>query len=271
MRQLIAQVFQRQISLRQAVLAVWHFISPSRMLSGDDFNWSNYHKHYKEELNSISRSSTLLLDAAEIKFSRDSLIVKCEPQMLPTHHALYETILRIAPASVTEVGAGGGDHLHNVTVLFKSVGLPTILVSGIDRSPQQLELLRSRHPLLTASLEVTDASSAHAKIPVADVVYSHAVLMHISEKNNRFQIALRNMISAAGVAVVMQENWTQHDFLSAAFEEIKRSSKPGWRVYRSESSMFKGVKTMVLAAPGLPFQVVEDYSEFLEGSQIRSH
>lgn len=241
------------------------------MASGDDFNWSSYHKHYKEELNSISRSATLLLDAAEIKFSEGSFKVKCQPQMLPTHHTLYETILRVSPASVTEVGAGGGDHLHNLSVAFKALGLPAISVSGVDRSPQQLALLRARHPLLIALLEVTDASSSDVNLPAADVVYSHAVLMHISEKNNRFQIALRNMISAANVAVVMQENWSQHDFLSAALEEIKRSGKPGWKVYRSESSMFKNVYAMVLAGPGLPLQAVEDYSGFLEGSPIRPH
>lgn len=241
------------------------------MASGDDFNWSNYHKHYKEELNSISRSATLLLDSAEIRFSEGSLTVKCEPQMLPTHHALYETILRIAPGSAKEVGAGGGDHLHNLSVLTETLGLPKITLSGIDRSPQQLELLRSRHPLLIASLEVTDASVADAKLPASDVVYSHAVLMHISEKGNRFQIALRNMIAAAGVAVVMQENWAQHDFLAAALKEIERSGKPGWRVYRSESSMFKSVNTMVLAAPGFPLQAVGDYSEFLDGSPVRPH
>jgi trans-aconitate methyltransferase len=73
------------------------------------------------------------------------------------------------------LGCGGGNHLANISLL-----MPGNALHGIDISPQQLSLLRKRHPGLTASRTACDAKQPlPADFPQADVVYTPAVLMLI--------------------------------------------------------------------------------------------
>lgn len=271
MKALIQQVLKRQISIRQAVLAVLHFVSPSRLKSGDDFNWDRYHLHYKEELKSISRDAKLVLDPSDVRWNGSKLVVDSKPPIMATHHTLYEAIAHLGPKSILEIGAGGGDHLANLEMLFVRQGAPLDRLTGIDRSNDQLLLAKNRHPELLATLVVADISDPSTKVPSADVVYSHAVLMHISEKKGRFQQAINRMVSLAKVGVVLQENWTQHDFLSAAIDAIQFSEKTNWRVFYHESSRFPGVRALVIAAHELGMPLLGSYEELLQGETLRPH
>jgi len=271
LKSLIQQLVKRQISLRQALLALLHFFSPSRMRSGDDFNWKKYHLHYKEELKSISREATLILDPSDVDWVGGALRVRCQPQMMATHHALYESVSQLSPRSILEVGSGGGDHLVNLEMLLAKNRFSLQSLTGVDRSQEQIRLATSRHPELGANFLVGDVSDDQVQLPRADVVYSHAVLMHISERDGRFQRSLNRMVKSSSVGVVLQENWTQHEFLKAAKEAIRASGKLEWRVFSHESSLFPGIRTLVVAGPKTALPPVENYEVFLQGAKLRTH
>ena len=264
---LIKQLASRQISFRQALLAVSHFFSPRRMLSGDDFNWSSYHLHYREEISSISRVNSLVLEIDDFSLRDGKLSLVKQNSILPSHHALYESIAILQASSLLEVGCGGGDHLTNLSTIF-----PTKQVLGIDLSKEQIEFAVERHPSLSGKLSVIDISrGAPPQFLQSDLVYSHAVLMHISEKGGRFERALENMFSRANNAVVLMENWQQHDFFGAVNKVCASSEK--WskaEIHFHESSAHPEARAMIVAfecaAPK-----AESYDEFLQGRPLRTH
>lgn len=264
---LLRQLLSSEIGLRQALLAVSHFLSPRRMLSGDDFNWSKYHLHYRQEISSISRANNLILDHKNFSLVRGKLNLLEPNSILPSHHALYESIALLEATSVLEVGCGGGDHLKNLSTIF-----PRKTVRGIDLSREQIAFALERHPALDGSLSVLDISrDAPPQALQSDLVFSHAVLMHISEKGGRFERALENMFSRANSAVVMVENWQQHDFLSAV-RKICASSKK-WsnaQVYFHESSAFLGARAMIVAFE-CSASPAESYELFLQGGKLKAH
>jgi trans-aconitate methyltransferase len=187
--------------------------------------------------------------------------------LMPTHHTLYEAISQFKFSSLLEVGCGGGGHLSNLSKIF-----PTSNFKGVDVSKEQIAFAVNRHPQLKERLFLQDVSKPiNAPWLNSDVVYSHAVLMHISEKNGRFETALRQMLELAEVGVVLVENWTQHDFLATAkklTQEIE--SWKGASVGYHESSRFPGVLAMVITKePG--FMQVDFYEEFLRGAKLRTH
>lgn len=271
MSNLLKQLLGGEISLKQAVLAVIHFLSPSRRRTGDDFNWTHYHIHYEEELKTISRVATLILKSEDVELRDNKVHISAEPEVLPSHHALYESIALLGPESVLEVGCGGGDHLANLKTIFQALQQSDLRLAGVDRSEKQLEFLRGRHSHLAASLKVSDVSDESCSLEAVDVVYSHAVLMHISESKGRLVTALTNMIESANHGVVLMENWTQHDFLLASREALLRSGKESWVTYLHSSSSFPDTKALVLSPRKIEMEVLSNYSTLLGNGVLRPH
>ena len=264
---LIKQLTFGQISIRQALLAISHFLSLRRMLSGDDFNWSSYHLHYKQEILSISKRNNLVLEQGDFSINGGKLRLLKQNSILPSHHVLYESIAILKASSLLEIGCGGGDHLKNLSTIF-----PTKKVRGIDISKEQIDFALERHPALAGSVSVMDISR---DIPPqslqSDLVFSHTVLMHISEKGGRFDRALQNMFIRASNAVVLVENWQQHDFFNAVKKVCASSEK--WskaQIYFHESSAFPEARAMIIAfechAPE-----AKSYELFLQGGKLRTH
>jgi len=190
----------------------------------DDFDWSEYHNHYLHEIKLLEKQFTLKPTLDKFKFE-DGKVIKTDESALslhPNHELLYQTILALNPASALEVGCGGGDHL-NALFTFS----PSTKFTGIDRSQNQLDFLKSRHPNLVADLSVLDASGKDTEFQSFDLVYTQAVLMHISETNFRFHNALENVFRYSNKYVVLMENWTQHDFEGEVASLIK-DNKFGW-------------------------------------------
>lgn len=264
---LVKQLVSREISFRQALLAVSHFLSPRRMLSGDDFNWSRYHLHYREEISSISKVNSLVLGRGDFSLKAGRLTLLKKNSILPSHHALYESIAILQASSLLEVGCGGGDHLANLSTIF-----PAKLVRGIDLSKEQIAFAEERHPFLAGKLSVMDISRETLPQTLhSDLVYSHAVLMHISEKDGRFDRALENMFSRANNAVVLVENWQQHDFFGAVKKVCASSEK--WsnaQIYFHESSAFPESRAMIVAFDCAASKA-HSYEEFLRGENLRTH
>lgn len=265
---LTKDVFNGRITLRQAFLVIDGKLV-NRPLDDDDFNWKTYHLYYEQEMISTEKENTLHPQGGDFEYLDGHIRQvsnKVKP-LNPNHELLYEVILKLTPSSVLEVGCGGGDHLRNL-IFFN----PQLDVHGIDRSEGQLTTLRKRHPILNEVVSVADLTSDDVTLPIADIVYSQAVLMHISETNNRFQIALNNMLKAAKSQVVLKENWTQHNFLLACQEAVKQD--PAWHksyLYFVKSIKAPEVRALILSKKILPFEPLQSYDSLLQGSQLRTH
>ncbi len=266
---LFSELIMQKITLRQAYYQIQMRLFNENKHLNDDFDWTKYHHYYREELKSVGRGATLIPLKEDFEFSNGHIQQK-NNKKLPLHanaHLLYEIILSLNPASILEVGCGGGDHLRNLH-MFK----PEIDIYGLDRSEGQLLTFRDRHPDLSVELKVQDLTNAHIDLPIVDIAYSHAVLMHISESQNRFANALANMLKAASSQVVLLENWVQHDFLSATQEAIKLN--PSWAnakiyfTYRPEAS---NVRALILSKHPLPFEELKLYDSLLQGKRLEVH
>ena len=109
--------------------------------------------------------------------------------------------MALRPSSVLEAGCGGGDHLHNLSLL-----MPGTQIRGIDRSDGQLGVLRRRNPEFASRVSVVDLTLPHpTEVPQADIVFAQAVLMHI-QTGNGHRVALWNLFDLAERQVVMVEN-----------------------------------------------------------------
>ena len=96
--------------------------------------------------------------------------------------------------------------------------------------------------------------------------------MHISETNDRLAFALNNILRAATSHVVLIENWTQHNFFLAIRESIKQNLF--WNdshLYFVKSRVTPSVRALVLSKNILPFEMLYNYDELLQGAALRTH
>jgi len=267
---LVSDLLKGSITVKQFLLDLrFRFVS-KRKVQNDDFNWEIYPAYYKEELKSISKIHTLIIQDGNFIFEKGQL-VKADPQMQnlhPNHEVLYQIIASIKPMSVLEVGCGGGDHLSNINELC-----PGTKLIGLDRSQEQFQTLRDRHPFLSVETNVVDITNSGDKKLSAELVYSQAVLMHISETDGRFNKAMDFIFSSAEEIVVLIENWTQHNFL----EEINRiqAEKSLWRdsfLYSVKSKADPYASAIIVSRRPLSnFPALSTYDEILAGRKIQTH
>lgn len=222
----------------------------------DDFDWRAYSREYRTELAAIERTHATRLDPGAYRYADGAVTHVAGLPLHPNHRLIYETVLRLRPTSVFEVGCGGGDHLHNLHVLDSSIEL-----HGGDRSEEQLGLLRERSPDLPADVRLLDITLPHsARLPVVDVAYTQAVLMHIQTGNGHL-VALSNLFRLARRQVVLMENWTRHPFLA----DVRRLHANGmlpWpelhAYFRRSPELDGRPHLMVLSAQELPFEPLAD-------------
>jgi SAM-dependent methyltransferase len=171
---------------------------------------------------------------------------------------LYETLAQLKPASVFELGCGGGDHLANVALLLKDAKL-----FGVDISDDQLAFLKERHPGLKAATSRHDCTLPFpSDFPKVDVAYTQAVIMHIQTGNGHKE-ALRNLFNVATKQVVLVENWTRHSFMEDIRDLQSRGLIPWKEVhfhYR-ESEELRRPHLMIVSSVPLPqYPNLTDYS-----------
>ncbi len=175
---------------------------------GDDFDWRTYSADYGQQRQDVGRTHLLRLSPGDYAY-RDRVLTRENARLSlhPNHRLLYETLLQLDPTSVAEIGCGAGDHLSNLQLLA-----PNWNLHGLDRSPDQLRLLRRHSPELAASVGVADLTLPHSRdLPEVDVCYTQAVLMHIQTGHGHL-VALSNMFRIARRQVVLMENWERHAF-----------------------------------------------------------
>lgn len=267
---LLKNIIVGDITLKQAFLEVEGWLIKKPLL-GDDFNWNYYHSYYSEELKSMSKKYTLVLNEGDSMNS----IGKIEHKNLaafplhPNHQLLYELIYSLKVKSALEFGCGGGDHLRNLEILDHE-----LVLYGVDRSKGQIETLKNRHPNLKAVTQVGDITTKEIVLPSADLVYSHAVLMHISERGERFQTAVNNMLLSSNRFIVLVENWAQHNFLEAVVIGISNNSK--WKnakLYFAKSDNDPKLRALIISLNDelSSLEPLLNYDELILGKKLRVH
>jgi SAM-dependent methyltransferase len=232
--------------------------------AGDDFDWRAYSAHYAEELTEVEQDHTTRLSPQDYMFAEGRLTQQSSALPLhPNHRLLYETLLQLRPASVLEMGCGGGDHLYNLGVLA-----PPIRAAGVDRSPEQLALLKRRSPNLSAAVSVADIMRPLPDaLPPVDIAYTQAVIMHI-QTGDLHLTALANAFQAATKQVVLMENWQRHPFLSD-IRGLHAQGRIPWETphfyFRRAPEMGGKPHLMVVSATPLDYEPLADYDALLSG------
>jgi len=233
----------------------------------DGVNWDKYSKHYSEELKIIEKVNTLLISAPDFEVVNGKILLKNpdKPPLHPNAQLLYETILKLHPSSILEVGFGGGDHLANLKTL-----IPELEIFGVDLLESQLMLSNDRHPQNSFKLDTVDISEKGVIFPNVDVIYTQAVLMHITEKDSRFFNSMANLLNSSAKHLVFMENWTQHNF----FETVKQITLPSkkWKSYFHFLDSDEKTRLMIISRDEqLSFQPLLDYNQLLLDNSLSLH
>ena len=236
---------------------------------GDDFDWDYYTFHYRAELERGSQEHSLILKPDDYRFEDNRLTRKssCLP-LHPNHRLLYETLLQLRPASLMEIGCGGGDHLNNLALLE-----PAFQLSAIDLSEDQLALARRRHPAMQVPMRQFDVTSKTGveQLTKVEVAYTQAVIMHIRVPGNYLQ-ALVNLFHIASRKLVLMENWKNHDFMGD-MRKLSAQGKLPWpelHFYYRESEELKKPHLMIVSSEPLPqYPKLEDYGQLLGSRPLR--
>jgi SAM-dependent methyltransferase len=233
----------------------------------DEFPWNIYDLHYRAELYDRAKQYTLKLDENQYTFDGLSVVQKDKTKLSldETHRILYQTILRLEPPSILEAGCGGGDHLHNLKTLN-----PNLYLRGLDRSEKQLDLLEKRNPEFKNSVEIFDLISGILTMPPADLVFTQAVLMHITEAEDRAFKALKNILSLSISHVVLLENWVQKNFLDLALAATNDVDDwAGAQFYYTKSEYDPSLSCMIISKNQLlNFDRLHTYELLLEGREL---
>jgi 2-polyprenyl-3-methyl-5-hydroxy-6-metoxy-1,4-benzoquinol methylase len=232
----------------------------------DGVNWKKYNKHYSEELKIIEKVNTLLITAQDFEVVNSKVILKSLDK-LPLHpnaQLLYETILKLHPNSILEVGCGGGDHLANLKTL-----IPELEVYGVDLLDKQIEFCNKRHLQNDFKLSVVDISKKGVIFPNVDVIYTQAVLMHITEKDLRFYNSMENLLNSSAKHLIFVENWSQHNF----FETVKQITPVNkWKMYFNFLEGNEKTRLMIISKDEqLSFQPLLDYNQLLLDNRLSVH
>lgn len=222
---LIKALSEPKNNLSNLHLWKYHFLTfvDNRIFSrptSDSFNWDHYKEHYIGELELLSQKYTTVLKEGNYSFKNNRL-VKNTRDIFPLHpnwSLLYYVVLQLKPNSVLEVGCGGGMHLHNLKILREKLH-----VFGVDRSLDQLKFATEKFPELLESVSILDLTKHYKKLPKYDLVFSQAVLMHITSSEGAYLQALVNIFKLANKQVIFMEKWTKHPFLL----DVKKLIKTG--------------------------------------------
>jgi len=228
----------------------------------DDFDWSSYNEEeYAKQVHDLEKQYTFVLPEGKYSLVNGKIVLDKNLLPLNEHHqALYEAMYALKPASVLEIGFGCGDHLYNIKKI-----LPQVALHGLDLLQTQLQFLYKRHPELKkqADLHIQDITVSPLQQVNVDLAYTQAVLMHI-QRHHSYLAGLKNIFYSAEKYVVLQENWTRHNF----FDDIKKISMDhdfAWKnIYFYTCDTGRQVALILSCAPLAGFKEVRSNEELLK-------
>jgi len=145
----------------------------------DDYEWQNqYPNDHAWQTQYLEKNLNLCFEIPPYFSVDNGKINIYNGKMHENHILLYETILKINPLNVFEVGFGYGNHLYSLKKL-----LPQLNINGCEISYKQKFMALNRYPLLQnveQNLLLGDFLLLSIPNSVFDIVYSQAVLMHMS-------------------------------------------------------------------------------------------
>ena len=228
----------------------------------DDFDWDNYtsDSYARRIKGDIESKFVTKVEPAQVEIDFDAGHVRLKgASMHPNHQLLLDAVAYLRPASVHEVGCGGGDHVANLTRLF-----PECAVSGGDRGLTQLEMATLRHPELQGKLGIQDITMPYSTHwPRAELVYSQAVIMHIHTAVSHL-VALSNMFHCAERHVFLVENTQCHNFVEILTELHEGGHLP-WKTMQLHIFERTGARGIMASNQDLDLQVLRSDVQLREG------
>lgn len=183
----------------------------------DDYNWRLYPQQYAQQLIDISKEHTLVLTSDNYEMIDGGIHMKGGfSPMHPQHKLLYETIIDLSPEDIHEVGCGRGNHLANINMLSNGA----IKTYGSDISEEQLKDLRADHPQFAGN--VAQVNIVQNSVMSCDIVFTQAVLMHLSDSN--LEKAIINISISAKRTILIMEGFKRRDYKTI----FKRINPMGW-------------------------------------------
>jgi len=179
------------------------------VIKTDEYDWDNYPVLYESTINKILNNFNVLLTNDNYELVNEKIHMKGKD--IPLHYKhVYETILKLKPENVYEVGCGWGNHLANINILSNN----KIGTYGSDISQIQIDKLRDIHPELTNYVDVLNITKR--SVLSYDIIYTISVLMHLSDDN--LEKAIRNITISANKYILLMEN-PRRDY-NAIFKSI---------------------------------------------------
>lgn len=241
------------------------FFYKRRRFYDDDFDWENYtaDSYARRLKNSVESEYRVAFGAGELQFdAQTGQVLAKEGDIHPNQRLIFEAVGQLAPASVHEVGCGGGDHIANIATLF-----PQVEVTGGDRGLSQLKLAIERHPALKGKIAQQDITMPFShRWPQSELVYTQAVIMHIHTAVSHF-VALTNLVRKAQKYVLLVENTQCHNFVSD-IQTLYENGHLDWDklyIYRFDGST--GARAILLSKVQLSLPVLRSDSEIREGEE----
>ncbi len=235
----------------------------NRKYYDDDFDWENYtdDSYHRRLKNDIESKFLTIAGPDDLTFDRSTGILSTKDRGIhPNHSAILEVIGQLQPETVHEIGCGAGDHVANANIVF-----PDIQTSGSDRGDSQIALAQKRHPDLSDTFGVLDATMPYSRFwPRADLVYSQAVIMHVHTAVSHF-VALSNMFAMANKYVFLMENLQCHNFVSD-IQNLHDGGHTSWEtmyIYQFDGST--GARGVLLSKEKLNYPALTSDAELRKG------
>jgi hypothetical protein len=176
----------------------------------DEYNWDDYTRQYSHQVKEMEAAPHQGSDFLVTNFERKDGKLVFGDNLHGNWMSVYSQIDELKPQSVFECGCGGMYHLKNIRTLFPdvAVGACDLLQSQISFGAEKFEIGED----LLKNVAVRDMSipGAVEDLEQHEFVYSHAVIMHVSqEKAVEF---VRNMLEMSSKYVYMVEG-DQHDYI----------------------------------------------------------
>lgn len=173
----------------------------------DEFSWDKYHTEYSAQITEMQKNTDLFIKQI-VEVSDNGLVFR--DNLHPNWKDLYNAIYQLNPKSVYEVGCGSGQHLANIHTILSDCEL-----HGCDISLNQLNFGQDELNIdksIFDNVTVDDFSliKIDKMLNQYDVVYSHAVLMHVNAV--RAKSMLLNMLEISKKYVVIIERSHVHNY-----------------------------------------------------------